>query len=312
MKKPDIKLPISDNSRIPKGYLDSLVWEEETGKYLLRIEAGNYCCFDKNLTNGLHWHQFHEFCLVLDGHGQFQHGEDIYGLNAGDLFLADPRVPHEISSYESRDLLLAYFMVVIKQSPLPVSGALEDRWVDQFIKDHDMHKSGQNRLARYLELFQEKHFESHHSWYFQSQHMRNLVLEMMIALTRSGTDSLPTPIEARSDIIQRAIEWIEDHIDQPIKVKDLAAAMHCSERTLRRLFHRHIGKGVLEVIHQRKMSHACIQLLMRFPVEAVAERCGMESPSHFSRFFKQHIGLSPKAYQSRYAPREGARQTTHV
>ena len=80
----------------------------------VRVTFGGPCTFDaRQSRNGLHRHNYHEVCLVLSGHGEYRHGQSLLRLSAGDMFLADPGVLHEIRLGSGTDeaMHLVYFLV---------------------------------------------------------------------------------------------------------------------------------------------------------------------------------------------------------
>ncbi len=293
----------------PSRPLPAPPWEDVTGNHQLRLEAGSYCNFSLTPTNSPHWHNYYEICLVLAGRGLYHHGGHSYPLEAGDLFVADPQVIHEITSHETRDLALVFLNAHLQSTSQESSSNSVDRCLESFLRGHVIHRSGQQHLQHFAEGIDQAAAQGAMQPYFATQQLYLLGLAMLTALAKDA----PTPISPSPTVshptIQAALSWIDSHLDTPLTVTEIAAAVHCSPRTLRRLFQQHLGTRIIQVVHERKLTSACHLLMMRFPVWEVAERCGMESPTHFSRLFKQHFGLSPKAYQLRYAPHETVSQS---
>jgi AraC-like DNA-binding protein len=111
--------------------------------------------------------------------------------------------------------------------------------------------------------------------------------------------------------VSRAIDYIDLNIRKPIRVREVADAVGLSDRSLRRYFSKILGKTVVEVIRERKLNRSSTLLLMNFDVGSVSKVIAME-PSHFSRAFKDHYGVSPKNYQKAYGrQRPAAKNTIH-
>lgn len=82
---------------------------------------------------------------------------------------------------------------------------------------------------------------------------------------------------------------------------DLTAAMltellGISQGHLWRLFDGLLGKSPKEYLMERRMEAAKDYLLSGMSVSAVAATCRYSDVSSFSRAFKNHVGLSPRAY----------------
>jgi len=106
-------------------------------------------------------------------------------------------------------------------------------------------------------------------------------------------------IEARdgrseaSVLIERAVDFLRTHLDEPEPVGRLCEHLQLSEASLKRLFHEQVGKSPREFAAEWRMRFALNQL--RPPnssVKAIAYALGYRHPNDFSRAFKRHYGQS--------------------
>jgi len=121
--------------------------------------------------------------------------------------------------------------------------------------------------------------------------LEQLRMELDVALARSRQ-----PVRQRDDPnseIQRAIEWMEQHLDHANPVHLLCDYLQLSPSTLRRLFLRHHKKAPATVYQQLKMEHAQ-RLLRHKTVKEVAYALGYHHPGDFSKAYKEFFGTSPK------------------
>ena len=71
-----------------------------------------------------------------------------------------------------------------------------------------------------------------------------------------------------------------------------------SESTLRRLFKSHMGKSIYEFIKDTKVLYAAHLLTTtNIPISEVGYRLGYESPSYFTKTFRDVFGVSPQEYR---------------
>ena len=110
----------------------------------------------------------------------------------------------------------------------------------------------------------------------------------------------------RQHAVSRAISWIREHYDKPLKISSLAQAVHLSPSVLHRRFKAATVMSPLQYQKQVRLLEAR-KLLMSGDIEAasVAYQVGYESPSQFSREYRRLFGASPlqDAQQLRgYAP----------
>ncbi|WP_368518430.1 GlxA family transcriptional regulator [Rhizobium sp.] len=92
------------------------------------------------------------------------------------------------------------------------------------------------------------------------------------------------------------IRRMESSLSEPIEIAELAASVKVSPRQLERLFRTHLGKSPSQFYIDLRMARAKELLIHTdLSVSDIAGVCGYESPSHFSRFYRQHFKESPAA-----------------
>jgi transcriptional regulator GlxA family with amidase domain len=92
------------------------------------------------------------------------------------------------------------------------------------------------------------------------------------------------------------VRRMENSLDSPIEISELAQSVDLSTRQLERLFLSHLQKSPSKFYLDLRMAKAK-ELLLRsdLPITEVAEICGYASTSHFSRFYRQQFNESPAA-----------------
>jgi AraC-like DNA-binding protein len=115
-------------------------------------------------------------------------------------------------------------------------------------------------------------------------------------LTASGGITLTRGVLGgkREKAVGRAISWIREHYDEPLKISSLAETVHLSPSVLHRRFKAATVMSPLQYQKQVRLLEAR-KLLMSGGVEAssVAYQVGYESPSQFSREYRRLFGASP-------------------
>lgn len=99
--------------------------------------------------------------------------------------------------------------------------------------------------------------------------------------------------------VNRALEYVQRHLDRELGLEVLAAQACFSPWHFHRIFSALVGETPDAHVRRLRLERAA-SLLSRRPPESVTEvamRCGFSTPSHFSRNFKAHFGLSPRQWQ---------------
>jgi AraC-like DNA-binding protein len=94
--------------------------------------------------------------------------------------------------------------------------------------------------------------------------------------------------------ISKAIAWLKDRFDQPVKVEDLAQATNMSVSSLHHRFKAVTTMGPMQYQKQLRLQHART-LLLNGDVDAstAAYKVGYESQSQFSREYRRLFGAPP-------------------
>lgn len=96
----------------------------------------------------------------------------------------------------------------------------------------------------------------------------------------------------------RVLEYINEYLDQEIKLADLAQLLDISPFHFSRLFKQSIGSAPYQYLLQQRIERAK-QLLKQSnkSIIEIAFLCGFNSHSHLSKQFRQLTGTTPKAYR---------------
>ena len=113
----------------------------------------------------------------------------------------------------------------------------------------------------------------------------------------------PTPLRSMGGLSSRrlklVLEYIEDTLGQPIKLRELAALAGVSARHFERAFRQSTGSSPHAYVMDRRLLRARSLLINRseLPIEQIALRLGFSSSSHFSSAFRRRTGLTPTDFR---------------
>ncbi|ACJ28850.1 Transcriptional regulator, AraC family [Shewanella piezotolerans WP3] len=100
--------------------------------------------------------------------------------------------------------------------------------------------------------------------------------------------------------IERVLNFIHTHLDQPLSLEDIAEHSQCSRWQLQRIFQQQTGLNVAQYVRELKLSIAADKVLSgQSRMLDIAYELGFNSEVSFSRSFKQLFGVSPREYQRR-------------
>ncbi|WP_322658113.1 helix-turn-helix domain-containing protein [Streptomyces justiciae] len=128
---------------------------------------------------------------------------------------------------------------------------------------------------------------------------RSLLESLLLRLANSAGVAPPdtTSDRRRGDTYGRFVDALELHFRELHQAADYAELLGCSVRTLSRAARAATGKGVRELIDERRLLEARRLLRgARWAVRDVAVHLGFTDPANFGRFFRDRTGLTPAAF----------------
>jgi AraC family transcriptional regulator len=101
-----------------------------------------------------------------------------------------------------------------------------------------------------------------------------------------------------AELVQRAIDFIEERLDEPLTLEQIAEASSLSVPHLYRMFYAMAGHPIKEYIRKRRTNEAgCLLRHTGMPVIDIGFQCGFESYQTFLKAFKRTTGLTPGMYR---------------
>lgn len=134
---------------------------------------------------------------------------------------------------------------------------------------------------------------------------RRVADDLIYPSIRGGHEPARMGLRLRTGVsnstLLQAVELMENNLEEPIKVTDIADRLGASVRHLERLFLRSFSVSPSQYYMTLRLSKAR-ELLSQtdFPLIEVALRCGFRNTSHFARRYRECFKLAPS--QQRRVP----------
>lgn len=95
--------------------------------------------------------------------------------------------------------------------------------------------------------------------------------------------------------IERAMQFVVEHLERRFTVADVARAIGLSEFHLHRSFHAAVGESIGSFVTRKRLEHAALRLAYEpeTPITTIALESGYSSSSNFSKAFSGFFGCSP-------------------
>ena len=183
--------------------------------------------------------------------------------------------PHEVPAIETMGVLLQSFCHHFPQLNLPTHDA----------NAFDNHPSFHDYVQQHMQL----------------ELYKRMQLHGMVAIVFSFFMKQGKPkAEVTDPRLAQLVEYIQQHLDEPISIETLADRACLTKSYLIRNFRQTLGQTPLQYILQKKVQKAQTILLgTEMSVAEVARAVGFQDASYFIRLFRKSLGFTPQEYRER-------------
>ena len=256
----------------------------------LKIEAYHFEGLMQKFPN--HFHEHYVLGFVESGRRFLTCKNKQYNINKGDLLLFNPLDNHACEQIDDkaldwrcfnikRDVMCSMAQDITGKMYLPQFTATVVSQSDAVPQLKDLHE---------MIMSETKDLNKEETFY--------LLIEQLIS---NYTGNVMEQLRQISNVLQAACDYMETNYTQAITLNDLSRVSGVNKYTLLRNFTKQRG-----ITPYQYLSTIRINKAKRFletgisPMEA-AFQAGFTDQSHFTRFFKNFIGLTPKQYQDIFA-----------
>lgn len=254
----------------------------------LDIEAYRLSGIVQSFPN--HFHEYYVVGFIEGGRRRLWCRGQEYDLNQGDLVLFNPRDNHHCSPIDGD--ILDYRAVNI--GPETMQRAVFDITGSSFLPHFGQTVVFQSEAAPSLAALygaivdRSPMLEKEEAFYY--------LLEQLLR-----EHSYPQADEAHQkpdQKIQTVCTYLEEHFAENVALSQLTSMTQLSKSYLLQLFARQTGVSPYRYLQSIRMEKARKLLEEGTPPIEAAAMAGFSDQSHFTRFFKEFTGLTPKQYQN--------------
>ena len=282
-----------------------------------------------------HMHHYYEFTLVTRGTciHSFR-GVDV-PLIAGDVFLIPPNESHAYYMHSPASIVNCYFFpervgqfaeyvsdVAFEEKNIPTSlNDVKKQW-DRLMSTAPLRSASGARTSReitdnltrqgVLHLPPTQAMDvigllhrieaEHANLAFDSEYMKAGILQMILVIFKRARNSLPQNVPEQPDpkrrLILNSLIFLEEHYQDPVTVKEMAAASNLSESYFRGVFKEVMGLSPLDYLNRIRIARALEYLQdEELSITETAIRVGIPDSNYFTRLFKRITGESPRCFR---------------
>lgn len=259
-------------------------------------------CFDKDLEieayrfKGImqkfpnHFHEYYVIGFIESGKRHLSCKNKEYIIGTGDLVLFNPMDNHTCEQIDDNTLDYRCINIkpeIMKKAVLEVTGK---EYLPHFSQPVGFHSEQISLLCELHKAVMEEQpdFKKEETFLF-------LIEQLIEEYTQPYSQVKTTDVNAE---IQAVCKYIDEHFPERITLDDLSVLAKMNKYSLLRSFTKIIGITPYRYLETVRISEA--KKLLENGVEPidVAMETGFVDQSHFSNYFKEFIGLTPKQYKN--------------
>lgn len=226
--------------------------------------------------------------FIISGKGNYYVNGRHYSLSEGQGFLIEPDVQTFYESDEKEPW--SYIWVGFSGSKagkyLNETGISSDFPV--FSSEHG------ERMKKYVfDMIKHSHLSV-------SDELRQtgMLYLFLSAIAESSYSAGKTPAYTDNIYIQKAVEFIQNHYCEPVKVNDIADYICINRSYLSTLFQKYIGMPPMQYLKIFRLTKAAEMLrLTELTIESIAFSCGYSDTAVFARAFRQFKDMPPGQFR---------------
>lgn len=252
-----------------------------------------------------HSHSHYEIYYFHNGKVNYLINDRIYVLEPGDLLLMHGMTLHRPHVDPSEP----YHRTTLHFDPYYFKQIIQPSYVDDllipFQKLHNVRLQLKDNerieveasLFKLQQLFDEKTD-------YAKQRFHALFLDLMIIINRLCKQPLydiPSFPSSKERHVQAVMSYLENQFSEDVTLEGVQAEMHLSKYYLAKTFKEVTGITIFQFLMQRRIYQAKLELIEHNrSITDIGYETGFKHPSHFSRAFKIHTGLTPEQYRKQH------------
>jgi AraC-like DNA-binding protein len=252
-------------------------------------------------------HHDYEIYFFHEGNCTYLIHNQLYDLKPGDIILMDGWIvdkPNVSSSSE-------YIRSVIQFSPHWIKSVLMTMGCMYLLETfqrlhHCLIRTNENQESKELERVYIRLAELSRSADLRDirivTEIKILLLQALMIVHKLGQMNsihVPNKKEEKALYAENIVNYIEHHFMNKLTLQSIAKDLNLSRSYVAYVLKTKTGYTVMEYVMECRLNHAKYLLEMEplKPIKDVAYESGFESAAHFSRYFREKVGVTAKEYR---------------
>lgn len=252
-----------------------------------------------------HSHPDYKIYFFHEGDCRYSIHNQIYDLKPGDIILMDGLALSNVCETSE------FVRSVIQFSPYWIKGVLMTMGcmylLDTFQRlHHCLIRTNENQESKELERVYIRLADLSRSADLGDikieTEIKILLLQALMIVHKLGqmnSINVPNQNEEKAVYAENIVKYIQQHFMNKLTLQSIAEDLNLSRSYVAHVFKTKTSYTVMEYVMECRLTHAKYLLEMEpfKPIKDVAYESGFESAAHFSRYFKEKVGVTAKEFR---------------
>lgn len=230
----------------------------------------------------------------VDGCGWYTIGGKTYEVKQNQYFILPKNEPHEYGTNANGSWTIYWLHFRGEHASIFAEGAS---------KPIEINVAVNSRIGDRLNIFEEilttlQYQEDVEDLRYASSLLHHFLASMRYLRQFRRAKQAEPNHDSNINIVDAAIHYMEENIENNIKLQDVQKYVGYSATYFNALFKKQTGCSPLQYFNRMKMNHACKLLSdTNLRINQICYKLGIEDSLYFSRLFSKIIGISPSEYR---------------
>ncbi len=255
-----------------------------------------------NDVHHYHTHPHYEIYYYHGGKANYLINDKIYVLEPGDMFLMHGMTLHKAHV----DPNIAYHRTTIHLDPIYFQQHIQPSYTDDLLAPFSKLQNVRLQLRGEEKREAEEALAKMNALYDQGtplsyQRFQARLMDFLIFVCELCSQPLKEKTNypsLKEEHVQTIISYLENEYNEEITLEDIGTRLHLNKYYLAKTFKQVTGMTIFQYLMHRRVYQAKLRLIQeRGSITAIGYDVGFKHPSHFSRAFKEHTGMTPEHYR---------------
>ena len=248
-----------------------------------------------------HFHHHIEMGLVLRGRLNIKKGESHFLLEENDVFILNPREPHELFAKDNNVLILA--MQVSNKMFTSYYPEIKNIYFTELNLRIVLPPQKHQHLLSLMKELAFFYFKQEPFYELQCVISLNQILLFLMnnAPYKIISDSQQAVIHRHINRLNRIINYVEENYSRKLLLREIADKERLSLTYLSNFIKMHLGMPFQEYLNRTRLDHA-VHLIedTNMSIHEISMESGFSDVRYLNKFFTLRYGYPPKEHRRQY------------